>query len=150
MSFAPWRSILGARIIDPVGCRHRDDSGVAYFALSEQAAAEGEERGFDRPNELTLAKQDLRSLASRMFWFAVVLLGAIVDTAFLSGWIALYKISTRVFDWLGTVDGLNGLVLGIIQFVFEMSTLILVLTYVVVDLVHGTERIIGVSFRRSP
>jgi hypothetical protein len=87
------------------------------------------------------AGTELRELGSRLRMFAVFLVSTALDLLFLALWIGLHRIMQPVFRWLGTLNGLDGLTLTIIKIVFTVSTLGVIVTYVLQDLSLTIKRI---------
>jgi hypothetical protein len=87
------------------------------------------------------AGTELRELGSRLTMLAVFLLSTAIDLVFLVMWVGLHRAMQPVFRWLGTLNGLDGLTLNVIKIVFTVSTLGVIVTYILKDFLVTVERI---------
>lgn len=84
---------------------------------------------------------NLESIPSRFIAFVSALLSAILDMLFLAAWVVIHQGAEILFHVIGSLPGMEGWIVVGFKYVFYASTLLLVLTFVVRDLLTSIRRI---------
>lgn len=84
---------------------------------------------------------EARALGRRLLTFGVLVASAIIDLAFLALWAVLHYLAVAVLERVGRLGHFNDLLLVIMQVIFDVSTLIVVVTYTARDLFLTIRRI---------
>lgn len=118
-------------------------SGVGYFTvLFDRRRRRLAPSGVDQVEAPAgVGGAELRSLAQRSRFLLIFLISVLIDVAFLAVWAFLSLLVSRFFDKLGSLGGLDGQSLDILEWVFRVSTLIPIAAYVAWDLIRAISHI---------
>ena len=114
---------------DPLAVRNAASQEATDTELADRAPGEG------------LAKAEMQGLRTRLGVLAVVLLSTAIDAVFMVAWVALQLVAHRALEWLGTLPAGDQLVVLVFRVGFAVSTLAVVGTYVIRDVLISVPRI---------
>ncbi|MFI0966069.1 hypothetical protein ACH4S8_32455 [Streptomyces sp. NPDC021080] len=76
-----------------------------------------------------------RNLWRRLQIFGFTLLCVAIDFSFILGWVWVHQRAEGGFKWLGSLPGLDGVIVDALKWLFTVGTLTLLVIYVVKDFV---------------
>lgn len=76
-----------------------------------------------------------RNLWRRLKIFGFTLLCVAIDLSFILAWVWVHQMAEGGFKWLGSLHGLEGLIVDALKWLFTAGTLALLVVYVVKDFV---------------
>ncbi|MEV4642736.1 hypothetical protein AB0J80_35870 [Actinoplanes sp. NPDC049548] len=87
------------------------------------------------------AGAELRALGGKVGMLGVFLLSAVFDLLFILLWISLHSLAARVLGFAGRLEGMTKDITAILQWIFDVSSLIPILVFVLRDLRAAVKRI---------
>jgi hypothetical protein len=84
---------------------------------------------------------EVKGLLRRLGLFALLLLGAVIDLAFIGVWIILHQWANHWFDQVGSLPRITHIDKQIMEIMFDGATLTLLAAYVVRDLYLSVRRL---------
>jgi hypothetical protein len=87
------------------------------------------------------ARDDYVALLERLKIFGVVVLAVVIDLLFVGAWVLVHQFFDILMHYLSSPSvGLNSLAAIVLEYVFTISTLAIVVVYVVADFVSSVRR----------
>ncbi len=78
-----------------------------------------------------------------MQMLGIFVANAVIDLLFLLAWVGIHHLAGLAFAWLGDLTGLDRVVLRVLELILSLTTLTVILSYVVWDFIQTVKRIWG-------